>query len=156
MMGKRPLNPNRATDHMDVLVIKEQLEEVKGQVSELSILLGGSEVGPTKTKGLIAMVVELVDKVDGMIGAFQHNEKWRVNQKNAQVENEARNEKRRLQAEEREYQAQVIAQQQKRELEQREEELARSKTQTRNRTILAVIMAVAGFLAKELYQHLIS
>lgn len=138
---------------MDVIVIKEQLEEVKGQVSELSILLGGSEVGPTKTKGLISMVVELVDKVDGMIGAFQHNENWRVNQKKAQVENEARNEKKRQQAEEREYMTAQEAARHKRELEQKDKELTHSKKVARNRTILAAIMGVAGFLAKEFFQN---
>ena len=93
-MGKRPLNPNRL-DHMDVLVMKEQLEQVQGQVTQLVNLLGGNQVGPTKTKGVVDLVYELKDALEEMIGKFAHAEKWRLNFKNAQEANAERQEKRR-------------------------------------------------------------
>lgn len=128
---------------MDVLL---QLEEVEKKVESLVTLLGGSEIGPTKTKGLVALVHELSTSLNEMIGQFNHAEKWRLNFKSAQADNEARNEKKRQVAEEREYQA-------KQEAEKNRRDLEHQKRVTRNRTILAIISGIVGFIAKELWQH---
>lgn len=131
---------------MDVIVIKEQLEDVKTQVGEVVTLLGGSEIGPTKTKGLVALVHELSDGLNTLMSQFAHAEKWRVQFKEAEADRQTRQEKKRQLAEEREYQAQQESAKNLRELEHQ-------KKLTRNRTILAAIMAVAGFLAKEIFEH---
>lgn len=138
---------------MDVLVMKEQLEQVQGQVTQLVNLLGGNQVGPTKTKGVVDLVYELKDALEEMIGKFAHAEKWRLNFKNAQEANAERQEKRRQQAEEREYQAAQEAARHKRELELKDQELAISRRLTRNRTILAAIMGIVGFVAKHLFEY---
>lgn len=152
-MTKRPLNPNRPVDNMDVVVIKDQLEDVKGKVTELVILLGGSEVGPTHTPGLISMVNELAGKLAGMIRDFEHAEKWRKDYKSALADNEARNEKRREQREQREYEAAQERARHEIEIARRDDEITREKRRTINRTILAAVGTIAGFIAKELYQH---
>lgn len=152
-MSKRPLNPNRSTANMELVVIKEQLEDVKGKVSELVILLGGSEVGPTHTPGLISMVSELQGKLSAMIRDFQHAEKWRKDYKSALADNEARAEKRREQREQREYEAAQERARHQIEIARRDDEIQREKRRTINRTILAAVGTIAGFIAKELYQH---
>lgn len=140
-MGKRPTDFN-----MEIGLVKQQLEEVTGQVGELVTLLGGSEIGPTKTKGLVALVHELSDGLNSLMSQFAHAEKWRIQFKEAEADRAQRQEKKRQLAEEREYQAQQESAKNLRELEHQ-------KKITRNRTILAAIMAVAGFLAKELFEH---
>jgi hypothetical protein len=135
----RPLNPNRPIEHMEVIVIKEQLDDIASTI-------GGKMVGETRIPGLLDLVRELADKLADMIGRFEHAEKWRKDYKAALADNEARGRERRQREEERAY----AAAQDKARIEA---DYARQVRISRNRTILAIVTGIGGFLASRIFEH---
>lgn len=81
----------------------ERFSKMEKKFDEVLILLSGSLIG--KTKGLVEVVDEISTSLEEMITKFAHAEDWRVKFKAAQVDHEQRNEKKRLVAEQREFDA---------------------------------------------------
>lgn len=129
---RKKLNPNA---DMEMVIIKEQLDDIVKT-------LGGSVLGTTRTPGLLDLVNELSDKLNEMIKQFAHAEDWRVKFKSAQADHEARNERRRLQLEQREYEA-----------SQKEIELEQLRRDKRNSKMIAIATGIAGFVLSELFKH---
>lgn len=118
----------------------ERFSKMEKKFDEVLILLSGSLIG--KTKGLVEVVDEISTSLEDMITKFAHAEDWRVKFKAAQVDHEARNEKRKQLAEQREYEAQ-----------QKDKEIEALKRSSKIKNWIAAA-AVAASIAKYIFDHL--